>query len=145
VRIVLDTAVLITALRTSAGAAGRVVNLIIDQEIIPLMDYKLGAEYRDVALRPEHLRASGFTPDEVLRIISAIEKVAEAVDVLRKPRPLSPDPDDDMVLDIAINGNADALVTNNLKHFAAAGKRFGIPVLTPREMLETFRKEKHGS
>jgi len=57
-----------------------------------------------------------------------------------KTRPMSSDPSDDMVLDVAINGRAEALVTINTKHFAAAGKRFGIPVLTPAELLEKMRK-----
>jgi predicted nucleic acid-binding protein len=53
-----------------------------------------------------------------------------------KTRPLSSDPSDDMILDVAINARAEALVTSNKKHFAAAGKRFGVPVLTPAELLE---------
>ncbi len=109
------------------------------------MDYKLGAEYRDVALRKEHLNASGYSAEEVLRIIAAIEKVAESVEVIRKPRPLSIDPNDDMVLDIAINGRADALITNNAKHFSAAGTRSGFPVVSPATLLEMLRKENHGN
>jgi predicted nucleic acid-binding protein len=53
---------------------------------------------------------------------------------------MSPDPSDDMVLDVAINGRAEALITNNTKHFLGAGKRFGIPVLSPAELLEKMRK-----
>ena len=45
-----------------------------------------------------------------------------------------------MVLDVAINGGAEAVVTSNKKHFAAAGKRFGIPVLSPAELLEKMRE-----
>jgi hypothetical protein len=45
-----------------------------------------------------------------------------------------------MVLDIAINGRAEALVTSNKKHFAGEGKRFGIPVLSPAELLEKMSK-----
>jgi predicted nucleic acid-binding protein len=52
---------------------------------------------------------------------------------------MSSDPSDDMVLDVAINGRADTLVTSNKKHFAGAGKRFGIPVLSPAEQLEKMR------
>jgi transposase len=42
----------------------------------------------------------------------------------------------------AINGRAEAVVTNNTKHFAGAGKRFGISVLSPAELLEKMRKGK---
>ena len=114
--------------------------MIFREEIVPLMDLKLGLEYRDVALRSEHITASALNKREILELIEAVEAFAEPVEVVMKPRPMSPDPSDDMVLDVAINGRAEALVTSNKKHFAAAGKRFGIPVLTPGELLEKMRE-----
>jgi len=45
-----------------------------------------------------------------------------------------------MILDLAINGRAEALITNNTKHFVGAGKRFGIPVLFPAQLLEKMRE-----
>ena len=140
-RIVLDTASFVTAVRSSDGAAGEVLRMIFREEIVPLMDLKLGLEYRDVALRSEHVRASALSKREILELVEAVEAFAEPVKVITKVRPLSPDPSDDMVLDVAINGRADALVTSNTKHFAGAGKRFGIPVLSPAELLEITRKE----
>jgi len=104
------------------------------------MDYKIALEYRDVALRPEHLAASGRSRENVLGLIRALEEAAEPVKVVRKLRPLSPDPDDDMVLDVAINAMADGIVTNNVRHFAAVGKSFGIPVFTPAELLQQIAK-----
>jgi putative PIN family toxin of toxin-antitoxin system len=140
VRIVLDTAALIAALRSSLGAAAEVVRLVLRQEIAILMDYKMALEYRDVALRPEHLAASGRSRENVLGLIEALEEVAEPVKVVRKVRPLSSDPNDDMVLDVAINAEADAIVTNNTKHFAAAARNFGIPVISPSDLLRRIRK-----
>ena len=64
-RIVLDTASFVTAVRSSDGAAGEVVRMIFREEIVPLMDLKLGLEYRDVALRSEHLAASELSKAEV--------------------------------------------------------------------------------
>jgi putative PIN family toxin of toxin-antitoxin system len=125
VRIVLDTASFVTAVRSSDGAAGEVVRMIFREEIVPLMDFKLGLEYRDVALRSEHVKASALSKREILELIEAMEGFAEPVEVVMKTRPLSPDPSDDMVLDVAINGRAEALVTSNKKHFAAAGNTHG--------------------
>ena len=139
-RIVLDTASFVTAVRSSGGAAGEVVRMIFREELVPLMDLKLGLEYRDVALRSEHVGASALSKRDILELIEAMEAFAEPVEVVMKTRPLSPDPSDDMVLDLAINGQAEALVTSNTKHFARAGKRFGIPVFSPAELLETVRK-----
>ncbi len=110
-----------------------------------LMEYKIASEYRDVALRPEHLAAALRSEKDVLALIEGLEGIAEPVLVVRKPRPLSSDPNDDMVLDVAINGQADAVVTQNAKHFAAAARRYGIEVLSPVELLETIReKERNG-
>jgi predicted nucleic acid-binding protein len=114
--------------------------MIFREELVPLMDLKLGLEYRDVALRSEHITASAMSKREILELIEAVEAFAEPVEVVMKPRPWSQDPSDDMVLDVAINGRAAALITSNKKHFAAAGKRFGIPVLTPAELLEKMRE-----
>jgi putative PIN family toxin of toxin-antitoxin system len=132
VRIVLDTASLVTAVRSSNGAAGEVVRMICCEELVPLMDLKLGLEYRDVALRSEHVRASALSKREIVELMEAIEAFAEPVEVVMETRSLSSDPNDDMVLDVAINGRAEALVRSNKKHFAGAGKRFGIPVLPRR-------------
>ena len=112
---------------------------------MPLMDLKLALEYRDVALRSEHLKASGLTKAEMLEFIEAIEAFSEPVKVTVSTRSMSPDPNDDMVLDVAVNGQADALVTNNKKHFAVAEKKFGIAVLSPAELLLRLRKEKENA
>ena len=141
-RIVLDTALFVTAIRSSDGAAGDVLRGIFREELVPLMDLKLGLEYRDVALRPEHVRASALSKREIVELIEAVEAFAEPVEVVVRARPLSPDPNDDMILDLAINGKAEALVTCNTKHFLAAGKRLGIPVLSLVGRLEKKRKGK---
>jgi len=140
VRIVLDTASFVTAIRSSDGAAGALLRMIFSRRVVPLMDLKLGLEYRDVSLRAIQLKASRLSASEILELIEAIEAFAEPIEVVVKTRPLSPDPDDDMVLDVAVNGRADAVVTNNTKHFAAAGRRFGIAVLTPAELLKRMRR-----
>lgn len=141
VRIVLDTASFVTAVRSGGGAAGELLRMVFLGEVVLLMDLKLSLEYRDVALRPEHLEASSLSEQEVVELIEALEAFAEPVEVVLKTRPMSPDQNDDMVLDLAIHGRAEALVTNNTKHFAESGKRFGIPVLSPAELIATMRKE----
>jgi predicted nucleic acid-binding protein len=104
------------------GAAGEVVRMIFREELVPLMDLKLGLEYQDVALRSEHVRASALSKREILELIEAVVAFAEPVEVVTKTRPMSPDPSGDMVLGVAINGRAEALVTSNTKHFARAGE-----------------------
>lgn len=140
VRIVFDTSSLITALRSNKGAAAEVLRLVLSGDLIILMDYKIASEYRDVALRPEHLAASRQSTDKILTLIGALEDLAEPIQIVRKPRPLSSDPNDDMILDVAINGRADAVVTQNAKHFKIAAKRYRIDVLSPVELLAALHK-----
>ena len=111
------------------------------ERVVLLMDYKIASEYRDVALRPEHLAAARRSEESVLSLIGSLEGLAEPVQVVSKPRPLSSDPNDDMILDVAINGQATAIVTQNTKHFIIAARRFEIKVLTPAELLEALRDE----
>jgi putative PIN family toxin of toxin-antitoxin system len=136
---VIDTSVLITALRSSTGAAAEVVRLALRGELVTLMDYKLACEYRDVALRAEQLHSSGKSRSETEAVLDALEALAEPVFVAFRHRPLSSDEDDNMVLDVAINGNAYAIVTNNLSHFREPAGRFNIDVLTPAELLKSKR------
>ena len=124
-RVVVDTSVLVSAIRSEKGAAAELIRLAILQRFAVLIDYKLAYEYREIALRPNHLQASGKTVEEAEAIIDALEAVAEPVLVEMRHRPLSRDADDDMVLDVAINGFADVLVTNNVRDFAHAAGSFG--------------------
>jgi len=105
-----------------------------------LLDYKLVCEYRDVALRSKLIAASGRTREDLEAFIELLESIATPVLVQIRYRPLSQDENDDMVLDVAINGQADAVVTNNIRDLRPAAEQFGIPVLTPREFLIAFRK-----
>lgn len=138
----LDTSIVIAALRSNKGAAAETLRLALLQETAILMDYKLACEYRDVALRIEHLDASGKRKQEVELILDLLEAVAEPVLVRERHGPLSPDAADDMVLEVAINGSADGIVTYNPKHFRAPARRFGLPVLSPAEFLIEFRSRR---
>jgi predicted nucleic acid-binding protein len=88
----------------------------------------------------QHIAASGRTAEDAEAVIKALEAIAIPVLVEIKHRPLSQDENDDMVLDVAINGHADVIVTNNISDLAPAAERFGIQVMTPRDFLIEFRK-----
>jgi predicted nucleic acid-binding protein len=140
-RVVLDTSVLIAALRSGKGAAAENLRMALVGDLTMLLDYTLACEYRDVALRREHLEASGKSTEDTALVLNMVEAVAEPVMVMVRHRPLSPHVKDDMVLDVAINGGADAIVTFNIRHFREAARRFHLPVLTPAELLEKYREK----
>ena len=95
----------------------------------------LALEYEAVCRNPAQRIASGLTGTEVETIVTALCAVAEPVATRFLWRPQLLDPGDEMVLDAAIIGAADALVTFNRQDFGAALARFGVALLSPREAL----------
>jgi putative PIN family toxin of toxin-antitoxin system len=138
-KIILDTSVLIAALRSGSGASAVVLIKILQLEVRLLLSYSLLCEYRDVALRPGQLLAFQRTAEEVESLISELEEIAEPLPFAERYRPLSPDPGDDLVLEAAINGRADLILTHNIRHLRQAAAGFKIDVVTPQEFLQLLR------
>jgi predicted nucleic acid-binding protein len=92
-------------------------------------------EYEAVMSRPEHLAAAGLSLADIGALLDALVRVAEPVRLAFLWRPMLRDANDDMVLETAVNGQADRLITFNRRHFVAIGSRFGINVCAPRDAL----------
>lgn len=133
-RVVLDTNVVISALLSPHGAPGRLLDLVIADELRALVDDRITAEYRAVAHRPRF----GFAPADVDRVLDALQSLGEHV----AAGPLAvalPDPDDVAFLEVAAAGRADALVTGNARHFVPRRGAHGVAVRSPREVLDALR------
>jgi putative PIN family toxin of toxin-antitoxin system len=135
---VLDTDVMVAALRSSVGASRQLLLLALGRQFVLLLSVPLLLEYEAVLTRPEHLTASGLTAAEVARVLDDLAAVARPVRLAFRWRPQLTDPDDDMVLETAINGGAKAIVTFNKQDFAQAS-RFKCGVWRPREALLAIR------
>ena len=138
-RVVLDTSIVVAALRTRLGAANAVLRLVASGRLIALATPPLFLEYEDVLLRPEQRLAHGLAPEEVADFLVEFAALIEPVELHFRWRPQSPDTNDEMVLEAAVNGRADAVVTYNLKDFLVPCKRFDIPVLTPAEVVKKVK------
>jgi len=134
VRLVLDTDVVVAAFRSDRGASRRLLLAALDREMTMLASVPLMLEYESVLKRPEHLAAIGLTTDEVDTVLDAVALVIEPVRLAFLWRPRLRDPNDEMVLETAVNGRADRLVTFNLRHLAEAAREFGLRVGRPGEM-----------
>jgi len=137
VRLVLDTSVLVAAIRSPTGASKALLDTALCGWVETLISPALVLEYEMVLTRPEHLSVSGFLLEEVNGLLDTICEVGTKVIIQWHWRPQLHDPDDEMVLETAINGYANAIVTFNRTHFVHAGKQFGFQVLSPREALES--------
>ena len=135
-RLVLDTNVIVAGLRSPRGASAELLDRALSGEFTLLLSVALVLEYESICKAPAQRIVAGLEESEVDVIISALCAVAEPTQARFLWRPQLRDPADEMVLEAAINGGADALVTFNRRDFVDAAERFGIQLLSPREALE---------
>ena len=96
-------------------------------------------EYQAVCSRDEHVRASRLSRKEVQTFLDAVISFVEPVDIWFLWRPQLRDPSDELVLEAAVNGRADAIVTFNQRDFEPAARLFGVEPWTPRQALTKLR------
>ena len=105
-----------------------------------LASVPLFVEYEAVLTRPEHREAAGLDEKDMAAVLDGLAALVEPVETFFLWRPQLRDENDDMVLEAAINGRADALVTYNDRHFASAASRFGLWLTKPLQILERLRQ-----
>jgi len=103
-----------------------------------LLSVPLMLEYEAVLSRPEHLREAGASVEDVADVLDGLALLGRRVTFAFRWRPALPDPNDDMVLETAVNGHADAIVTFNQRDFSAVAARFGCQVIRPGEFLRAL-------
>ena len=135
----LDTDVMVAALRSSRGASRQLLLGALDGGFQLLLSVPLILEYEAVLNRPEHLAACGLSAAEIGRVLDDLAGIAKPVSLSFRWRPRLSDPNDDMVLETAVNGNADAIVTFNQRDFEAAVRDFGCAVILPGAALGQMR------
>jgi len=126
VRIVLDTNVLVSGLISPHGAPARILNFIVNGDVILVLDSRIFSEYSDVLKR----KRFSFPPDAVDEILSFIRNAG----IFVSPNPLHqtiPDLDDLPFVEVAAYEHV-PVVTGNLRHFGGCG----VSVMTPKEFID---------
>lgn len=140
----MDTDVVVAAVRSRKGASAALLAHLIEGNATMLLSVALALEYETIALLPEHVMAGETTLAIVGKLIDTLIDIAEPVKVSFQYRPQLSDPGDEMVLEAAINGHAEAIVSFNSKDYRREGKiipnEFGIDVIDPAEALRRLRK-----
>ena len=90
--------------------------------------------------RPEQIASHGLSMSEVNSLMAEFAALTEPVEVHFLWRPMLADPKDEMVLEAAVNGRADALITHNMRDFASVQDRFNLDILRPADFLQRARK-----
>ncbi len=123
---VLDTDVMVAAVRSDKGASRQLLLAALDQQFELLLSVPLILEYEAVLT-------------EVGRVLDDLVAIARPVRLAFRWRPRLSDPDDDMVLETAINGSASAIVTFNQRDFESGIKGFSCAMILPVAALQQVR------
>lgn len=138
-RYVLDTNVVVAALRSPKGASAALIESAFDGAFTPVLSVPLVLEYEAVTSDPAQRIESGLSIEQVRTVVTALCAVGDPVEAHYLWRPQLRDPADEMVLEAAINGQADALVTFNVRDFGKAPDQFGIALISPQEALRRIK------
>jgi len=135
----LDTNVLVAAVRSPKGASAEILRRVLTGQLSVLCSVPLFLEYEAVLSRPEQLQAAGVTVADVANLLDVLAGKVERVDIAYLWRPQLRDAANDMVLEAAVNGRATAIITFNQRDFLPQTLSFGVAVLTPAQFFQGAR------
>lgn len=133
-RVVIDTNVLVAAMRSKTGASRRLITLLTSDTFEPAMSVALYLEYLDVMTREENI-PPGVTDKEMVQFVREILSYSHKQGIYFKWRPTLKDADDDFVLELAIASQSEYIITFNEKDFRNI-ELFGIEAILPSSFLK---------
>ena len=133
VQVVVDTNVFVTALRSKKGASYKLLQLIKKELFQINLSVPLALEYEAVAKRT--IGEITLDEKEVDNILDFVISKANHWQIHYLWRPQLKDPDDDMLLELAVTAGCEYIITYNLDDFKVT-KKFGIKPITPEQFLE---------
>ena len=134
-RLVLDTDVMVAGFASAAGASRRLLLAVLDGKVRLLLSTSLLLEYEAVLTRPSVLSMAGLSSEDVLAVLDELAGLCAPVAFDYRIRPGARDPDDDLVLETAVNGGADVIATFNVADLREGAARFGIAAERPCAVL----------
>jgi putative PIN family toxin of toxin-antitoxin system len=134
-RFVVDTNVVVSALRSPAGASAALLGQIDAGRATLLCSVALWLEYEDVLSRDTVRELVRLNSVEIAIVLKGLAALIEPVKTYFLWRPQLRDADDDMVLECAVNGRASAIVTFNRRDFEPSASKFNVDIIEPSEAL----------
>ena len=141
-RVVVDTNVLVGAFLSKGGGNNReVIRRCLKREAQPVLGVKLFSEYEDVLGRADLMRKCPLAPKDRLALLEAFLSTCEWVKVYYLWRPNLPDEADNHLIELAVAGAADAIITNNARDVAGGNLHFPkTRIVTPKQFTQTAFK-----
>jgi putative PIN family toxin of toxin-antitoxin system len=130
-RVVLDTSVLVAAWKSRNGASYALLTHLRAGHFEIAVSVPLIVEYEAVLLRHLH---GGLSREDVEVFVDYLCHVAKKQDIFFLWRPFLRDPDDDMLVELAVAAQCTGIVTHNVRDFVGVEK-LGLRILTPAELL----------
>lgn len=134
----MDTDAIVAAMRSPGGASAALLRAARERRITLVAIVPLCLEYEAVCLRPVHVEAAGLAFADTATFLDTVVALVQPVDVWFLWRPQLRDPGDELVLEAAVNGQAEAIVSFNARDFLPATRRFGVAVIPPRDALRSL-------
>jgi putative PIN family toxin of toxin-antitoxin system len=131
-QIVLDTSVLVSALRSRRGASHLLLRLIDSGKFTLNVSVPLVLEYEAVCKRL--VGETALTEEDIDSILDYLCRVAHHCPIFYLWRPFLKDPNDDMVLELAVAAGCYCIVTFNVRDFEGA-EQLGVQLRAPQEFL----------
>jgi len=97
-------------------------------------------QYETVLKRPEHLEAAGMSARDVDALLDTVSLVVQPIRISYLWRPILPDAGDDLVLETAVNGGGDVVVTFDRRDFEPAAASFALEILAPADAVGRIRE-----
>jgi putative PIN family toxin of toxin-antitoxin system len=132
-QVVLDTNILVTALRSKRGASFKLISLIEKGPFEINLSVSLVFQYEEILRRQRS--SLHVSQDDIADFLDYLCSIANLHEIYFLWRPYLPDPQDDMLLDLAVKAGCKYIVTYNKRDFRGA-EMFGIEVVTAKEFLE---------
>ena len=133
INVVIDTNVLISALRSKQGASHKLLLLLADDAFTPNVSVPLFIEYESVAKRTGLL--SGLDSNIINSILDYFLSKSKIRKIFYLWRPFLKDQKDDLVLEVAVESQSEYIITFNTRDFSGCEK-FGIKIVTPYEFMK---------
>lgn len=142
-KIVIDTNVIVSAIHAGDSVSRDVLRLAFLGEVKPLISNALFLEYEAITQRKDVMQHCHFTQDEAELFLDSLFSVSQWVEIYFTWRPNLQDEGDNFLIELAIAGNAQCIITKNIKDLKRGELLFPqLSVYTPQQFMTNWRSQK---
>ncbi len=133
--VLIDTDVMVAAFCSATGKSRQLLLMILDQKLNAGCSVPLFMEYEAVLTRDAILQRAQLTRQEVIDILDDLALLIKPIGLHYNWRPVARDPDDDLVIEAAVNGQIKTIISFNVKDMKAGADLFGIDIVRPAQFI----------